>query len=460
MAELIKPWSDGGNLSVTYDGDRDGSAIFKSDPYEGIDREMSVTFKSGDIKEERIVRQEGIRQPIGLSEGGIFRVANGGRFGVLKDLKPYTEVEYIESTGTQWIHTGIFPNDNTVKCEVKIAYSSTSTGQLMGSGVSGNTRFNFGIESGRFRFGFGGGWFDANSAVLTVDTEPHVFVLDANTKTGSIDGVPQATTNTYTPTGKNVLMLFARGVSSSAESSNRTRGKMYYAKIWDKGVLVRDLIPVLDKNNVACMYDKVSKEFFYNQGSGSFLYGNILGEYTPIEYIESTGTQWINTGVNIDTSTDEVELVIQGLTTTLYKWFFGEHDDGARFGLGSGDGPNKRNVAYGKTTYKVNDTQIYNSKHTFVANKNGVFLDGVKITNYASFTSSSTIYLFNLNISSQSSYTSSARIWSYKQTRNGQELINLIPVLDNNDVACMYDKVSKEFFYNKGTGEFIAGNIK
>lgn len=181
--------------------------------------------------------------------------------------------------------------------------------------------------------------------------------------------------------------------------------------------------------------------------------------YTEVEYIESTGTQWINTGVNIDTSTDEVELVIQGLTTTVYKWFFGEHDDGARFGLGSGDGSNKRNVAYGKTTYKVNDTQIYNSKHTFIANKDGVFLDGVKITNHASFTSSSTIYLFNLNISNQSSYTSSARIWSYKQTRNGQEFINLIPVLDNNGVACMYDNVSGRFFYNSGTGQFVAGDI-
>lgn len=84
MAKLIKPWSDGGNLSVTYDGDRDGSAIFESDPYEGIDREMSVTFKSGDIKKERIVRQEGTRQPIGLSGGGVFRLSNGGRFGVIK----------------------------------------------------------------------------------------------------------------------------------------------------------------------------------------------------------------------------------------------------------------------------------------------------------------------------------------------------------------------------------------
>lgn len=84
--ELIKPWNDGGSLSVVYDGDRDGSAIFSSSYYEGIDREQKVIFKSSDnsISIERNVRQEGIRQPIGLSGGGIFRLANGGRFGVLK----------------------------------------------------------------------------------------------------------------------------------------------------------------------------------------------------------------------------------------------------------------------------------------------------------------------------------------------------------------------------------------
>jgi hypothetical protein len=86
MAELRKPWNDGGSLSVTYDGSGDGSAVFSSDVYEGIDREQSVIFRDADkvIAIERVVRQEGIRQPIGLSGGGIFRLANGGRFGVLK----------------------------------------------------------------------------------------------------------------------------------------------------------------------------------------------------------------------------------------------------------------------------------------------------------------------------------------------------------------------------------------
>lgn len=273
MAELVKPWNDGGNLSVTYDGSGAGEAIFSSDTYEGIDREMSVLFRNASgAQAERKVKQEGKRQQFRTKDGLVFRCKDGGRFGVLKSI-PYIELEYIESTGTQWIRTGIFPDDNTIKCEVKIAYSSTSTGQLMGSGTSGGARFNFGIESRKFRFGFGGSWFDANSEVSTPDTKPHVFILDANTKTGYIDGVPQTTTNNYTATGSHVFMLFARGASNSAEGGNRTKGKLYYVKLWNKGKLVRDLIPVIDEEGIACMYDKVSEGYFYNQGTGEFIVG-------------------------------------------------------------------------------------------------------------------------------------------------------------------------------------------
>ena len=85
MAELVKPWLTGtGNLSVTYEGDGDGTAVFTSDENSGIDRVMDVAFKAGDVVVERVVTQEGLRQPFGLSGGGVFRLANGGRFGVLK----------------------------------------------------------------------------------------------------------------------------------------------------------------------------------------------------------------------------------------------------------------------------------------------------------------------------------------------------------------------------------------
>ncbi|MBR4856962.1 MAG: hypothetical protein IKU94_10110 [Bacteroidaceae bacterium] len=210
-----------------------------------------------------------------IPEGVVASMSCAGRVLWQKQSKVYkTELAYLEGTGTQWINTGIHPTDSSIKSEVKIAYSSTSTGQLMGAGTAGTERFNFGVESGRFRFGFGRSWFDANSEVKTPDTEPHIWVLDAEAQAGYIDGVEQKTTNTYLPGGSRAFVLFARGSSTnSAENGNRTKGKLYYAKLWNAGTLVRDLIPVLDWNDRPCMYDKVSGELFYNQGADEFLYG-------------------------------------------------------------------------------------------------------------------------------------------------------------------------------------------
>lgn len=87
MAELVKPWNDGGSLSVTYDGDRDGSAIFSSDIAEGLDREMQVLFvdASKAVVVERIVRQEGMREELVDSDGGLLLSSDGGTLNVLKE---------------------------------------------------------------------------------------------------------------------------------------------------------------------------------------------------------------------------------------------------------------------------------------------------------------------------------------------------------------------------------------
>lgn len=82
--ELKKQWNDGGSLSVSYDGDRDGSAVFSSDTNEGIDREMSVVFKGGGISVERTVKQEGKRLRFRCKDG-LFLLKDGGTFNVLKD---------------------------------------------------------------------------------------------------------------------------------------------------------------------------------------------------------------------------------------------------------------------------------------------------------------------------------------------------------------------------------------
>ena len=85
MAELKKQWTDGELLTVAYDGDRDGSAIFTSEENESIDREMSVSFvdKSRSVIVERTVKQIGLREVFNASDGA-FVLADGGTFNVLK----------------------------------------------------------------------------------------------------------------------------------------------------------------------------------------------------------------------------------------------------------------------------------------------------------------------------------------------------------------------------------------
>lgn len=39
---------------------------------------------------------------------------------------------------------------------------------------------------------------------------------------------------------------------------------------FEDGKYVLDLYPCLDTNSVACMHDKVSKQYYYNQGTGTF----------------------------------------------------------------------------------------------------------------------------------------------------------------------------------------------
>lgn len=94
MAELVKPWNDGGSLTATYDGSGDGSAIFSSDVAEGLDREMEVRFVGGGASLIRKVKQSGRREMFVPSDGE-FSLAEGGTYNVLKEVKHYTKIKWL-----------------------------------------------------------------------------------------------------------------------------------------------------------------------------------------------------------------------------------------------------------------------------------------------------------------------------------------------------------------------------
>ena len=293
MAELIKQWEDGARLTATYEGSGDGDAVFTSDANEGIDREMSVSFvdASGSVVVERTVSQVGLRQPYGLKGGGVFRVKGGGRYGVLKtsvELPYAEELEYLESRGKQWIETGCkfdYTKDTIISAEAMAL--STGRGVIIGNYYN-NSNAVMAIEFGgtaNSHPGAGRGYvlikaasaLDMWSSNLDINVKRSISLsFTASTRKAVLNFDGEIVEGVATDGKLNVrdswrLFLDARSNTSPISSSMR----IYSAQIKQGGELVRDFIPVIDKEGVACMYDKVSKEFFYNKGTGVFIAGNI-----------------------------------------------------------------------------------------------------------------------------------------------------------------------------------------
>lgn len=181
---------------------------------------------------------------------------------------PYdAQVEYLQSSGTQYINTGIYGTEN-LKVEIKVqelavAHNFAVFGVF---GINNKSYYIFQNASGNWEVGMGA----YASTSKACDTNEHVFLF--NNFTISCDGTTIATINSNTFTTLYPLLLFNMYSNSGGLYSAKPK-KVFYCKMWNNGTLVRDLIPVR-KDGVGYMYDKVSGELLGNNGTGSFTYGN------------------------------------------------------------------------------------------------------------------------------------------------------------------------------------------
>ena len=188
---------------------------------------------------------------------------------------PYdAEIEYLESSGTQWIDTGITPNTNT-KVQFKFK-NFDSTGNVIIGYYIGNDRSDWRFFNYDQRAYFdlpvnnndrdGMRIVDNNensriykSAIYELELGNY-YVKNLNTNTILVSGEPQ----TYTGISTITLNYY--------DSSRISKNEFYYVKIYDGDTLVRDLIPVRI-GQIGYMYDKVSNTLFGNSGTGDFILG-------------------------------------------------------------------------------------------------------------------------------------------------------------------------------------------
>lgn len=180
---------------------------------------------------------------------------------------PYdAEVEYLESTGTQWIDSGakVYSDSNA---ELGVELLSTSEIAFFGSSTS-TDRFVLRSLSGNLSFGYGSWWQNLSASLM--GSTMHVLATSQNygQAASSIicDGVSYSGNAAAAKSGTDTFQIF------NCFRNNMGACRIYYCKIYRGSNVVFDGIPVR-KGAVGYLYDRVSGELFRNAGTGAFVIG-------------------------------------------------------------------------------------------------------------------------------------------------------------------------------------------
>ena len=379
--------------------------------------------------------------------------------------KRMIELDYIESTGTQYIDTEV-STTSTTKFVLDVQHTSNEGFNLNGvSYYSENGRFSMGNSSDFSGFYFGIG--SKNLSLGTRDLNRHTMYIDAQNLTyGIADLDLSATIDSSEIKAGYPIYLFARSNNGAAE--NQSKQRLYSAQIYDNNIIVRDFIPVLDPDRIPCLYDKISKKYFYNKGTKGFKAGE--PKYHPVDYIKSTGSQYIDTKI-VPNSTTKVEIKFKLNRTDITQnmlWagtspteaFAIECNNGSSSPSNAGFNSIVSSNFTRQQTGKALDTEI----HTYDLQSGSQKFDGVEYgTSTIGDTAEigQTMYLLGVHaewVTTGPHLLNYANLYYCKIWKGNNLVRDFIPVIDLNGTACLYDKVSKELFYSLGTEDFIAGN--
>lgn len=225
-----------------------------------------INFASANV----VISSEGQSESVELS----YRVPSG-----------YKEIEYIESpsTGTgsgdsvdgaAFINTGLGWNYTTIKIDLGIMFLSNSYSGIVASQDSPQTMLHR-QTSNNFRLQWPGlsGGSNYGSGYQTNVMYNLILEVSDNGSLFSVDGNTLVSTTTHNAVSKNsVFPLLAEYWNGRYRYT--TQGRIYSAKIWIDGVLVRDFAPCYrESDSVVGLWDVVSKAFFTSAGTGAFIAG-------------------------------------------------------------------------------------------------------------------------------------------------------------------------------------------
>ena len=191
----------------------------------------------------------------------------------------YTQLAYIESSGTQYIDTGFSQNQDS-RIVIKAQATEVSDTAWMFGGRRSNTSATMGVfwwtsnemwtadyNGNAQRTEFEG---VGRTELLNVDFNRNILTVN-----GEVKNFSAAEFQSNCP-----LVLLA--VNTSGTVSGYISAKLYACQIYDDGTLARQYVPCRrEADGAVGLYDQASGAFCANAGTGSFAAGPAVGDPEP-----------------------------------------------------------------------------------------------------------------------------------------------------------------------------------
>ena len=183
------------------------------------------------------------------------------------------------------------------------------------------------------------------------------------------------------------------------------------------------------------------------------MHSELPSAYRRVEYLESNRYQHIITDIYTSTSVPTTYEATVGYWVSDGRRQLIGADYGAYFGVSAG---NRYEIGTGSNIIPSSDGyDVIIFKQDIVEAKQILIVNGISYTRKYSNWGSNQVVLFNIT-DAPVSFGCKCRIKSFRIKQGGAVSANFVPCVRKSDnKPGMYDAISKTFYTNAGTGEFI-----
>jgi len=459
--------------------------------------------------------------------------------GTITNDVAYRRLDYIESTGTQWIDTGFVTTDQTaIDFDFTVLTDNGNTAYFCGDWAKKGHLF-VGNSTGMNFFGEG-----AALSAFTANVHRRLVTIPGGAKTvilyNADTGAEVGSSNVaLTHTGTCTMTLFAANNDGSkpVDGYHPSSYRLHSFKLTHEGTVVRDMVPVeWIADGVGGLYDRANQVFYPSTGSSDFVKGpvssahlleldvtqggtftiagkcavpakvgegsltadvdlrafgdgidydgevylngyrlsvatvsgnekiaNVVPTYRRLDYIESTGTQWIDTGF-VTTAETAIDFDFTVLSDNGNKAYFcGDWAEWGHLFVGNSTGMNffgksNKMSAFTANVHRRLVTIPGGAKTVILYNADtGAEVGSSNVALTHSGTGTMTLFAANNDGANPASY----RLHAFKLTHQGTVVRDMVPVERTADgVGGLYDRANQVFYRSTGTGDFVKGAVQ